>query len=700
MDNRAAKLALARKKLKDHQEKKTITVKDESYQSERKPSSDLTNPGYDNTQTVEELKTPHSEGMADTLYSEVPTPIIKEELVLADVKSLTEDNMKSASVPDINVTEILISNKRNLELQVYDLQAKLGQLEHNHALVINDFKMCNSKVNDLENELQTINNKYLHATQEISMKEKVINDLTCTQTSYQEQINNLSEQLEFTKSILGAKEAESDSLHSQLYNLQNQYDVIHLQLQQLTNGTPACPSNEKSLDVEKNEALLQKIANLEQQLSLLQKERDQINLHYEHYVAELNEQLKSVVKKNEELSKEVQNLSNRENSLIEQISDMEIRLQNYNVDKKRFEMDQNTSNIKVLEDNLRQVQGALNELQIHHMKLQSQYAESEAKVKELSELKETGCNHDNISITKLSADMTSDKVAAQRATEQNKKLKQDMQGLEDAFVKMSKDKLELTEKLTAEKFLNRELTIKLADVEEKAKEMQIKLKAKDEEMIRLQSNYRDIEKQCEQLKDSEKNINVVPEEIAQVIEENSENNNGLEKDEAENEHLIKQVENKHSMQKEDAMSKLQERFLKIMGEVADLSDEKHRLEHIILQLQNETDTICEYVALYQQQRSLLKRRDEERSAQLKVFQQECGKLKCELEELSGILARFADDQDLLSYFKIESRRNDMERVMTLLTNLRNNSLIDPKKKNVEFKNFYPCNCCSGQLIDV
>lgn len=32
--------------------------------------------------------------------------------------------------------------------------------------------------------------------------------------------------------------------------------------------------------------------------------------------------------------------------------------------------------------------------------------------------------------------MTSDKVAAQRATEQNKKLKHDLQGLEDAFVKM------------------------------------------------------------------------------------------------------------------------------------------------------------------------------------------------------------------------------------------------------------------------
>lgn len=280
---------------------------------------------------------------------------------------------------------------------------------------------------------------------------------------------------------------------------------------------------------------------------------------------------------------------------------------------------------------------------------------------------------------------------------------------EDKFVNFlfctfqSKDKLELTEKLTAEKYLNRELTIKLAEVEEKAKDQATKLKAKDEEMIRLQTNYRDIEKQCEELKEKRRDSsNNIAEEVAQEVKETSENNNvELESDsEAEHKHLRGEECVKHSLQKEDAMSKLQERFLKIMGEVADLSDEKHRLEHIILQLQNETDTICEYVALYQQQRSLLKRRDEERSAQLKVFQQECGKLKCELEELSGILARFADDKELLSYFQDESRRNDMEKVMTLLNNLKNNSLIDPIKKSAEFKNFYPCNCCSGKLIDV
>lgn len=40
-----------------------------------------------------------------------------------------------------------------------------------------------------------------------------------------------------------------------------------------------------------------------------------------------------------------------------------------------------------------------------------------------------------------------------------------------------------------------------------------------------------------------------------------------------------------------AMEKLQERFTRTMAEVADLTDEKQRLEHLVLQLQGETETI-------------------------------------------------------------------------------------------------------------
>lgn len=257
----------------------------------------------------------------------------------------------------------------------------------------------------------------------------------------------------------------------------------------------------------------------------------------------------------------------------------------------------------------------------------------------------------------------------------------------------SKDKLELIEKLSAEKFLNQELTIKLAEIDEKAKDMQIKLKAKDDEMIRLQTNIRELEKKYEELK-----------EVEEVVEEQTEHSCHNHNYVSETEPLVPtpcshNQTHQDRIPKDDAMLKLQERFLKIMGEVADLSDEKHRLEHIITQLQNETDTICEYVALYQQQRSLLKKRDEERNTQINIYQSECKKLQSQLDELTGILKKFAEDQQLSSYFENQTKHDDIKKVMALLTNLKTNTIIDPENK-MDFRPYYPCNCCSGKLIEV
>lgn len=43
----------------------------------------------------------------------------------------------------------------------------------------------------------------------------------------------------------------------------------------------------------------------------------------------------------------------------------------------------------------------------------------------------------------------------------------------------------------------------------------------------------------------------------------------------------------------EAMSKLEDKFRRKMEELANLSDEKQRLEHLVLQLQSETETIGE-----------------------------------------------------------------------------------------------------------
>lgn len=353
-------IMIAMFQLRDHQEKKQFCGQkdDITNKSEDLVINDIENSIHSALKQEECIVTQSTQDILDNHQSDV-FETNKTSYMALPVSStshlknidVTEDN--SIQEADVNITEILISNKRNLELQVHQLQTKLDQLEQNHALVVNDYTKCNQKLNELEIEIENINDKYLIAAQEIKIKDSKLNELNSKNSSLLEENGNLAEQLEFTKTVLNAKEVEIDSLHNQLFNIQNQYDLIHLQLQQLTDGSPASPPTTKPNNDDKTEAMLQKNTYLEQQLHLLQKERDQINLHYEHYVGELNQQLKSVIKKNEELTLEVESLSNRENSLIEQISDMEIRIQNYNQEKKTYEVDRNTSSVKDMQDDLR-----------------------------------------------------------------------------------------------------------------------------------------------------------------------------------------------------------------------------------------------------------------------------------------------------------------------------------------------------------
>lgn len=81
-------------------------------------------------------------------------------------------------------------------------------------------------------------------------------------------------------------------------------------------------------------------------------------------------------------------------------------------------------------------QNELQDITRRYEELSVLYTESKYTVQELREEINSSNNHDNISISKLTADIASDKVAAQRATEQNKKLKTNIQELEESFIKM------------------------------------------------------------------------------------------------------------------------------------------------------------------------------------------------------------------------------------------------------------------------
>lgn len=87
----------------------------------------------------------------------------------------------------------------------------------------------------------------------------------------------------------------------------------------------------------------------------------------------------------------------------------------------------------------------------------------------------------------------------------------------------------------------------------------------------------------------------------------------------------------------EAMDKLQERFKRTMSEIADLTEEKHRLEHLVTQLQSETETIGEYIALYQTQRRILKQREIEKDVQLNRIAADREDMRDKLHQLNVLV---------------------------------------------------------------
>jgi len=95
-----------------------------------------------------------------------------------------------------------------------------------------------------------------------------------------------------------------------------------------------------------------------------------------------------------------------------------------------------------------------------------------------------------------------------------------------------------------------------------------------------------------------------------------------------------------SMATEEALEKLQARFRRTMLEVAELTEEKQRLEHVVTQLQFETETIGEYITLYQFQRRVLKQKEHERDIQLKHLSADRDKMNEKLIQLNALIEKF------------------------------------------------------------
>ncbi|KAK8402432.1 hypothetical protein O3P69_000682 [Scylla paramamosain] len=111
-------------------------------------------------------------------------------------------------------------------------------------------------------------------------------------------------------------------------------------------------------------------------------------------------------------------------------------------------------------------------------------------------------------------------------------------------------------------------------------------------------------------------------------------------------------------QLQEAHRVLESRFTRSMKEVAELSDEKQQLEHVVAQLQLETESIGDYITIYQFQRGVMKQQARERELELSSLHHEREEMKQKITTLQDLISKLVQekeaDHDLEQLEKISS----------------------------------------------
>ncbi|XP_055792749.1 golgin subfamily A member 2-like isoform X4 [Salvelinus fontinalis] len=94
-----------------------------------------------------------------------------------------------------------------------------------------------------------------------------------------------------------------------------------------------------------------------------------------------------------------------------------------------------------------------------------------------------------------------------------------------------------------------------------------------------------------------------------------------------------------------AMERLQQRFTSLMQEKADLKERVEELEHRCIQLSGETDTIGEYITLYQNQRAIMKQKHMEKEQYISMLAQDKEEMKAKLAELQDLVMRLVGERN-------------------------------------------------------
>lgn len=333
---------------------------------------------------------------------------------------------------------ILVGEKSELGATLSQSQLMLKQKTSENEELHGRLKTSRSRVADLEKELNNLRQERSQCDRIDLIQSEKLREFDLMKKHKEEadlDISELRKKLEVSLNDNGNLLKETQELRAQL-------SLADIKIQQLTAGESAYTLTQiESLNQEK--LLLEKhLSECKQSVKSMTQDREQASLQYQQYVQQLNAQLNALAQKLESVTLDNENLSKREQDLIKHISELERHLQN-------LQNEHLKSSVSIKNDNLDNIGDTFESLKLEKTKLEEILDgirnERDELLKELLEKKNVieelegtieRLRVDQPDNAKLLAAIESDKVAAARAVSQNRQLKEQLEEMQNAFIKM------------------------------------------------------------------------------------------------------------------------------------------------------------------------------------------------------------------------------------------------------------------------
>ncbi|KAK6622995.1 hypothetical protein RUM43_008847 [Polyplax serrata] len=639
---------------------------------------------------------------------------------------------------------ILVQQRNEAQSAVTHAQNLLSEKSEEISQQKKQIQTLDAVINELNKTLYESDERVKTLTSENEMKIHQFNETSMSYHNIKKQYDSKEEECLELKRKYEEKNKECQQLVYSLNEAQSQLSLCQIQIQNqmqaVTDDNSVQMMQRISVLENENANLNQQCENFKKQLETANSENELSSQKFKTYAQQCNSELNALHSELKELRSENEKLKQINQSLPTFTPETE-KIQETDPSQEEYK-----SEIADLHIQINSLTEEKNILQRSNQKLESENVglrtEHEKKDNELANaltlLKEVEAENKKLLLEvetpqareKLLAAIESDKVAAAKAVSQNQKLKNQIMELEEAFVKISQEKLELTDQLSHEKHVNKELQNKLEGIESlnrgdkehdhhnhhhehgdhhhhhehSERDGECSSDEKEEPLVNDSQEIDELKRIIRQLQDDKVELKSRLNLLMPQLDEKEKNGHEQGCIHGHNDLEPRELNEENAKIR---LQQMEEKVRKTMNEIALLDEEKEKLEHLVLQLQGETETIGEYITLYQKQRMVLKQRAQEKDNQLIQLSKDKEELKNKLHDLDELVQHLLNEKNgdcsvppvvgasASETLTHEESDSTAVKIRALINEIGSTNLVN--SQSVIFKH---CSCCSGRLITI